>query len=169
MVIGKIFFFPVDHYRRCFWVRLILFYENFASFELTGSFTPSRIHQTRLDNSRIRFADFFVWDTNIWILSTSFYHSRNITEARSKKTNKRSFELTLMILIFFFRNCLRRIMHDDQEFSNQSIMYVIEKFVKTVNSMEETILIPSRLMDRQVNFPQLVALRKFPFMSYSSR
>lgn len=42
-------------------------------------------------------------------------------------------------------------MHDDQEFSNQSIINVIEKFVRSVNSMEETILVPSRLMDRQVN------------------
>lgn len=49
------------------------------------------------------------------------------------------------------RNCLRRIIHDDQDFSNQSIINVIERFVKTVNLMEETILIPSRLMDRQVN------------------
>lgn len=48
------------------------------------------------------------------------------------------------------RNCLRRIIHDDQEFSHQSIINVIERFVKTVNLMEETILIPSRLMDRQV-------------------
>lgn len=44
----------------------------------------------------------------------------------------------------------RRIIHEDQEFSNQSILNVIEKFVKTVNAMEETILVPSRLMDRQV-------------------
>ncbi|XP_059613103.1 mid1-interacting protein 1-like [Phlebotomus argentipes] len=49
------------------------------------------------------------------------------------------------------RNCLRRIArHDDQEFSNQSIINVMEKFVKTVNAMDETILVPSRLMDRQV-------------------
>lgn len=46
---------------------------------------------------------------------------------------------------------MRRIIHDDQDFSNQSIINVIERFVKTVNLMEETILIPSRLMDRQVN------------------
>ncbi|CRK92677.1 CLUMA_CG006280, isoform A [Clunio marinus] len=51
------------------------------------------------------------------------------------------------------RNCLRRIIHDDQEFSNQSIINVIERFVKTVNLMEETILVPSRLMDRQVGDP----------------
>lgn len=48
------------------------------------------------------------------------------------------------------RNSLRRIMNDDQEFSNQSIINVIEKFVKSVNIMEETILVPSRLLDRQV-------------------
>lgn len=46
---------------------------------------------------------------------------------------------------------MRRIIHDDQEFSNQSIINVIERFVKSVNLMEETILIPSRLMDRQVS------------------
>lgn len=43
-------------------------------------------------------------------------------------------------------------MHEDQEFSNQSIINVIERFVKSVNVMEETILIPSRLLDRQVIF-----------------
>ncbi|XP_055538933.1 uncharacterized protein LOC129726206 [Wyeomyia smithii] len=49
------------------------------------------------------------------------------------------------------RNCLRRIArHDDQEFSNQSILNAMEKFVKTVNAMEETILVPCRLMDRKV-------------------
>lgn len=52
----------------------------------------------------------------------------------------------------YCRNCLRRIArHDDQEFSNQSIINVIEKFIKTVNTMEDTILLPSRLMDRQVS------------------
>lgn len=54
------------------------------------------------------------------------------------------------LLFSFFRNCLRRLIHDDKEFSNQSIINVIERFVKSVNLMEETILIPSRLMDRQV-------------------
>lgn len=49
------------------------------------------------------------------------------------------------------RNCLRRIArHDDQEFSNQSILNAMEKFVKTVNAMDETILVPCRLMDRKV-------------------
>lgn len=49
------------------------------------------------------------------------------------------------------RNSLRRIArHDDQEFSKESIINVMEKFVKTVNIMDETILVPCRLMDRQV-------------------
>ncbi|XP_035912259.1 uncharacterized protein LOC118512232 [Anopheles stephensi] len=49
------------------------------------------------------------------------------------------------------RNCLRRIArHDDQEFSNQSILNAMEKFVKNVNAMDETILVPCRLMDRKV-------------------
>uniref|UniRef100_U5ESK2 Putative cdc20/fizzy domain-containing protein n=1 Tax=Corethrella appendiculata TaxID=1370023 RepID=U5ESK2_9DIPT len=49
------------------------------------------------------------------------------------------------------RNCLRRIArHDDQEFSNQSILNAMEKFVKTVNVMDETILVPCRLMDHKV-------------------
>lgn len=49
------------------------------------------------------------------------------------------------------RNCLRRIArHDDQEFSNQSILNAMEKFVKTVNAMDDTILVPCRLMDRKV-------------------
>jgi hypothetical protein len=49
------------------------------------------------------------------------------------------------------RNCLRRIArHDDTEFSNQSIMNAMEKFVKAVNDMDETILVPCRLMDLKV-------------------
>lgn len=49
------------------------------------------------------------------------------------------------------RNCLRRIArHDDQEFSNQSILNAMDKFVKSVNAMDETILVPCRLMDRKV-------------------
>lgn len=49
------------------------------------------------------------------------------------------------------RNCLRRIArHDDQEFSNQSILNAMDKFVKSVNTMDETILVPCRLMDRKV-------------------
>lgn len=49
------------------------------------------------------------------------------------------------------RSCLRRIArHEDALFSNQSIMNVIEKFVKAVGEMEETILVPCRLMDLKV-------------------
>lgn len=49
------------------------------------------------------------------------------------------------------RNCLRRIArHDEVQFSKDSIVNVMEKFVKTVNVMDETILVPCRLMDRQV-------------------
>ncbi|KAK7794836.1 hypothetical protein R5R35_002137 [Gryllus longicercus] len=49
------------------------------------------------------------------------------------------------------RNSLRRIArHDDTEFSNQSIMNAMEKFVKAVNDMDETILVPCRLMDLKV-------------------
>uniref|UniRef100_A0A1A9X3T9 Uncharacterized protein n=1 Tax=Glossina brevipalpis TaxID=37001 RepID=A0A1A9X3T9_9MUSC len=49
-------------------------------------------------------------------------------------------------------NCLRRIArHDEPQFSKDSIVNVMEKFVKTVNIMDDTILVPCRLMDRQVN------------------
>lgn len=49
------------------------------------------------------------------------------------------------------RNCLRRIAcHDELQFSKDSIVNVMERFVKTVNVMDETILVPCRLMDRQV-------------------
>ncbi|ERL86160.1 mid1-interacting protein 1-like isoform X2 [Dendroctonus ponderosae] len=53
------------------------------------------------------------------------------------------------------RNCLRRIArNDDTESSPHSIMNVIEKFVKTVNLMDETILVPCRLMDLKVGDDQ---------------
>ncbi|XP_023179626.2 CTD small phosphatase-like protein 2 isoform X1 [Drosophila hydei] len=49
------------------------------------------------------------------------------------------------------RNCLRRIArHDEQQFSKDCIVNVMEKFVKTVNIMDDTILVPCRLMDRQI-------------------
>jgi hypothetical protein len=49
------------------------------------------------------------------------------------------------------RNSLRRIAcNDDQEFSKDSIVNMMVKFVKTVNAMDETILVPCRLMDLQV-------------------
>lgn len=57
-----------------------------------------------------------------------------------------------LLFLCFFRNCLRRIArHDELQFSKDSIVNVMEKFVKTVNVMDETILVPCRLMDRQVN------------------
>lgn len=49
------------------------------------------------------------------------------------------------------RTSLRRIArHDELEFSNASILNSMEKFVKTVCEMEETILVPSRLLDLTV-------------------
>ncbi|KAL0851395.1 hypothetical protein ABMA28_007207 [Loxostege sticticalis] len=49
------------------------------------------------------------------------------------------------------RNSLRKIArHDDTEFSKQSILNDMEKFVKMVTAMDETVLVPSRLM----NLPQ---------------
>lgn len=46
---------------------------------------------------------------------------------------------------------LRRIArHDEPEFSNASILNSMEKFVRTVREMEETILVPSRLLDLSV-------------------
>ncbi|XP_011505876.1 PREDICTED: uncharacterized protein LOC105368550 isoform X2 [Ceratosolen solmsi marchali] len=49
------------------------------------------------------------------------------------------------------RCSLRRIArHEESEFSNASILNSMEKFVRTVNEMEETILVPSRLLDLAV-------------------
>lgn len=49
------------------------------------------------------------------------------------------------------RTSLRRMArHEEPEFSNASILYSMEKFVKAVNEMEETILVPSRLLDLAV-------------------
>uniref|UniRef100_A0A1B6GWZ1 Uncharacterized protein n=1 Tax=Cuerna arida TaxID=1464854 RepID=A0A1B6GWZ1_9HEMI len=49
------------------------------------------------------------------------------------------------------RNHLRRITsHKETEFSNQSIMKAMETFVDAVQEMDETILVPCRLMDLQV-------------------
>jgi len=53
------------------------------------------------------------------------------------------------------RNCLRRIArNDDTEFSHQSVFNLMEKFVKSVNTMDETILVPCRLMDLKVGDEQ---------------
>lgn len=49
------------------------------------------------------------------------------------------------------RTSLRRIArHDEAEFSNASILNSMEKFVRTVSEMEDTILVPSRLLDLSV-------------------
>ncbi|XP_011302290.1 uncharacterized protein [Fopius arisanus] len=49
------------------------------------------------------------------------------------------------------RSNLRRIArHDEAEFSHASILHSMEKFVKAVSEMEETILVPSRLLDLAV-------------------
>ncbi|CAB3387993.1 Hypothetical predicted protein [Cloeon dipterum] len=50
------------------------------------------------------------------------------------------------------RNCLRRFTcHEETEFSAQSILRAMDKFVKAVNVMDETILVPSRLMDLKIS------------------
>lgn len=52
-----------------------------------------------------------------------------------------------------YRNALKRIArHDDQDCSKESILNMMDRFVKTVSVMDDTILIPSRLMDREVSF-----------------
>ncbi|XP_022117491.1 mid1-interacting protein 1A [Pieris rapae] len=49
------------------------------------------------------------------------------------------------------RNSLRKIARNDNtEFSKESILHDMENFVKMVNTMDETVLVPSRLM----NLPQ---------------
>ncbi|KAK9504905.1 hypothetical protein O3M35_009075 [Rhynocoris fuscipes] len=46
------------------------------------------------------------------------------------------------------RHCVRRTYsHKEAEFSNGSIMKAMERFVEAVQEMDETILVPSRLMD----------------------
>lgn len=54
-------------------------------------------------------------------------------------------------LLYLYRNSLKRIArHDDQDCSKESILNMMDRFVKTVSVMDDTILIPSRLMDREV-------------------
>lgn len=81
-----------------------------------------------------------------------------------------SFLLLLLLLylcwifILLFRNSLRRIAtNDDTEFSRESIVNLMEKFVKTVNVMDETILVPCRLMDRtvRIDWKQIFLFLKF--------
>lgn len=56
------------------------------------------------------------------------------------------------MVIFFldYRTSRRHRNHEETEFSNQSIMHAMEKFVKTVQEMDETILVPCRLLDLKV-------------------
>lgn len=48
------------------------------------------------------------------------------------------------------RTTRRNRTHEETEFSNQSIMHAMEKFVRTVQEMDETILVPCRLLDLKV-------------------
>jgi len=53
------------------------------------------------------------------------------------------------------RNYIRRLgLHDNSEFSNQSILSAIGELVKAINTMDETILVPCRLMDLKVGDEQ---------------
>ncbi|XP_013194672.1 mid1-interacting protein 1A [Amyelois transitella] len=62
-----------------------------------------------------------------------------------------SFNTDLSTKLENSRNTLRKIARNDNtEFSKQSILNDMEKFVKMVNTMDETVLVPSRLM----NLPQ---------------
>ncbi|XP_046383433.1 mid1-interacting protein 1 [Ischnura elegans] len=50
------------------------------------------------------------------------------------------------------RNCIRGIARgDEKEFSNQSILNTMKCFVRAVNEMDETILVPCRLMDMKLS------------------
>ncbi|KAF2881867.1 hypothetical protein ILUMI_24299 [Ignelater luminosus] len=53
------------------------------------------------------------------------------------------------------RNYFRRLgLHENSEFSNQSILSAIGEFVKAITTMDETILVPCRLMDLKVGDEQ---------------
>lgn len=58
-------------------------------------------------------------------------------------------------LYFCFRASLQKLAkHDVIGFSNNSILYSMERFIQTVCEMENTILIPSRLLDLTVGDSQ---------------
>lgn len=85
--------------------------------------------------------------------STTKLHSENSTISCGKIIKSRTNQIYVSLL--FCRNSLRRIAtNDDTEFSRESIVNLMEKFVKTVNVMDETILVPCRLMDRTVSVSQ---------------
>lgn len=61
----------------------------------------------------------------------------------------------LEISRFCFRASLQRLIkHDVTAFSNTSILNSMERFIRTVREMEDTILIPSRLLDLTVGDSQ---------------
>ncbi|XP_034834178.1 mid1-interacting protein 1-B [Maniola hyperantus] len=61
---------------------------------------------------------------------------------------KMSFNTDISTKLENSRNSLKKIARNDNtEFSKQSVMNDMEKFVKAVNTMDETVLVPSRLMD----------------------
>ncbi|XP_039760370.1 mid1-interacting protein 1-B [Pararge aegeria] len=64
---------------------------------------------------------------------------------------KMSFNTDISTKLENSRNSLKKIARNDNtEFSKQSVLNDMEKFVKTVNTMDETVLVPCRLM----NLPQ---------------
>ncbi|CAG9581202.1 unnamed protein product [Danaus chrysippus] len=64
---------------------------------------------------------------------------------------KMSFNTDISTTLENSRNTLRKIARNDNtEFSKQSVLNDMEKFVKMVTAMDETVLVPSRLM----NLPQ---------------
>ncbi|XP_045771690.1 thyroid hormone-inducible hepatic protein [Maniola jurtina] len=61
---------------------------------------------------------------------------------------KMSFNTDISTKLENSRNSLKKIARNDNtEFSKQSVMNDMEKFVKAVTTMDETVLVPSRLMD----------------------
>lgn len=85
------------------------------------------------------------------ILATYFYLVRYLSPPSVPQTRKKKTWLKYFVKFICYRTSLRRIArHEEPEFSNASILNSMEKFVKTVNEMEETILVPSRLLDLAV-------------------
>lgn len=79
----------------------------------------------------------------------------DIILSEHQTTNMNSYPDNIITSLKNSRDCLRRIArNDDTEFSHQSILNMMEKFVKTVNKMDETILVPCRLMDQKVGDEQ---------------
>ncbi|KAM0728667.1 hypothetical protein ACS0PU_004922 [Formica fusca] len=62
----------------------------------------------------------------------------------------RTYRTELHRMLYCKRSLRRIARHDEPEFSNASILNSMEKFVRTVSEMEDTILVPSRLLDLSV-------------------